>query len=184
MLHWIVLNFYLLPHRKSVVILLLCEGNFVFLQAMTLKATRLICLLDNNYSWVLWQSVVVSCAKKVLMESGACIMGQNQSKVALDFTNQNVLTFPVAPSSSKFNPKRHRKDINFQWLFLEFLGFWAQKPKNTRKSYRKLTSFWWLFKLNFEDEGAKYITFLFLAHHCTMVELSTIPQFLIIYQPL
>ena len=73
MLHWIVLNFYLLPHRKSVVILLLCEGNFVFLQAMTLKATRLICLLDNNYSWVLWQSVVVSCAKKVLME-----WGQNQ----------------------------------------------------------------------------------------------------------
>ena len=30
------------------------------------------------------------------------------------------------------------KDINFRLLFLVFLGFWAQKPKKTRKSHRKL----------------------------------------------
>ena len=35
-----------------------------------------------------------------------------------------------------------------------FLGFWVQKPKNTRKSPRKLMSFRFLFGLNFEDEGA------------------------------
>ena len=29
----------------------------------------------------------------------------------------------LAPSSSKFNPKRRQKDTNFWWLFLVFLGF-------------------------------------------------------------
>ena len=71
----------------------------------------------------------------------------------------------IAPSSSKFIPKRHRKDNNFQWLFLVFLGFWLKThqllmtfpcvfrflTKRTRKNNQKLTSF----GLNFEDEGAK-----------------------------
>ena len=55
--------------------------------------------------------------------------------------------------------KRHRKDINTRWLFLVFLSFWvvffaswAQKPKNTRKSHRKLMSFPCVFGLNFEDK--------------------------------
>ena len=65
----------------------------------------------------------------------------------------------LAPSSSKFNLKRHQKDINFRWLFHVFLGFWAQKPKNTRKSHRKLMSFRRLFRLNFEDEGAICVYF-------------------------
>ena len=38
--------------------------------------------------------------------------------------------------------KRH-----FRWHFVVFLGFWAQKPKNTRKSNRKLMSFRCLFKV-------------------------------------
>ena len=42
-------------------------------------------------------------------------------------------------SSSEKTSKR----INFQWLVL--LGFWAQKPKNIRKSHRKLMPFWCLF---------------------------------------
>ena len=68
----------------------------------------------------------------------------------------------IVPSSSKFNLKRHGKDINFQRLFLVFLGFWSQIPINTRKSYRKLMSFWCLLRLNFEDEGATSCLFFIL----------------------
>ena len=66
----------------------------------------------------------------------------------------------VAPSSSKINPK----DI------VVFLDFWAQKPKNTRKSHRKLMSFRCLFGLNFEDEGAtgKVKTFWFVKSNATL----------------
>ena len=63
------------------------------------------------------------------------------------------MTLQIAPSSSKFNLKRHRKDINFRKPLL-FLGFWAkktksttQKTKNTRKSYRKLIYFRCLFRV-------------------------------------
>ena len=72
----------------------------------------------------------------------------------------------VPHSSSKFNPKDSEKTSK-RWLFLVFLdfwvvflGFWAQKPKNTIKSHRKLMSFWRLFRLNFEDEGALGHVFL------------------------
>ena len=37
-----------------------------------------------------------------------------------------------------------------------FLGFCAQKPKNTRKSHQQLMSFRCVFGLNLEDEGAIY----------------------------
>ena len=60
---------------------------------------------------------------------------------------------PDLQNSIQKTLKRHRKDINFRWLFLVFLGFWAQKPKNTRKSHWKLMSFQCLFGLNFEDKG-------------------------------
>ena len=65
----------------------------------------------------------------------------------------------LAPSSSKFNPKRRRKDINFRWLFLVFLGFWPKRhqllmtfpcvfrflTKNTRKSHLKFSPSFRLF---------------------------------------
>ena len=48
------------------------------------------------------------------------------------------------------------------WKGIEKTGFWAQKPKNTRKSHRKLISYRCLFDvfsgslgINFEDEGSK-----------------------------
>ena len=76
-----------------------------------------------------------------------------------------------SPLIFKIQSKRHRKDINFRWLFLVFfvrnlktqgkvIKSWClfgQKPKNTRKSHRKLMSFRHLFGLNFEDEGAKFL---------------------------
>ena len=41
---------------------------------------------------------------------------------------------PDLQNSIQKTLKRHRKDINFRWLFLVFLGFWFQNPKNTRKT--------------------------------------------------
>ena len=51
----------------------------------------------------------------------------------LAFSNNNFDS-----RSSKFNPKRRRKDINFRWLFLVFLGFW---PKRHQLLTLVLTSF-------------------------------------------
>ena len=78
--------------------------------------------------------------------------------------SRNLLTFSIlwwnvdsdlriAPSSSKFNPKRRRKDINFRWLFHVFLGF------RNLKTQGKVIESWCLFGLNFEDEGANYHIF-------------------------
>ena len=47
----------------------------------------------------------------------------------------------IAPLSSKFNPKKCRKDINFRWLFLVFLGFWP-KTHIVIKSWCLLGFFW------------------------------------------
>ena len=79
----------------------------------------------------------------------------------IDFCWTNSATF--SPFIFKIQSKRHWKDINLWQLFLVFLGFWAEKPKNTWKSHRKLMSFWCLFRLNFEDEGAINYLNLFLA---------------------
>ena len=96
-------------------------------------------------------------------ESFLAVQGRNQVYSECCFAKKPVQTSSakqtkklraLAPSSSKFNLKRHQKDINFRWLFHVFLGFWAQKPKNTRKSHWKLMSFPCLFRLNFEGEGA------------------------------
>ena len=51
------------------------------------------------------------------------------------------------------SPKRNQLSMTFLCVF------WAQKPKNTRKS-QKLMSFWHLFRLNFEDKGAISAIFL------------------------
>ena len=57
--------------------------------------------------------------------------------------------------------KRRRKDINFWWLFLVFLGFRAPKSKDTRKTEKssKIDVFSASFGLNFEDEGAIKVMF-------------------------
>ena len=51
-------------------------------------------------------------------------------------------------SPSKFNPKKHRKetkDINFWWLFLVFLNFWAQKVDVFSMSFQSLLD--WILKM-------------------------------------
>jgi hypothetical protein len=55
----------------------------------------------------------------------------------------------IAPSSSKFNPKRCHKDIDFRWLFLVFLGF--------RKSFRCLFRVFWI---EFWRWGGYFTSFL------------------------
>ena len=75
----------------------------------------------------------------------------------------NLSFYPsYSPLIFKIQSKRHRKDINFQWLFLVFLcswvvflGFWAQKRKNIRKSHRKLMSF----QIEFLRQGCYYSYF-------------------------
>ena len=85
----------------------------------------------------------------------------------------------VAPSSSKFNPKRHRKDINFRWLFLVFLGFWTkkpkittQKPKNARKSHRKLMSFQSLLDWILKMRGVLTCSYLFTSYNSNLTAKS------------
>ena len=85
------------------------------------------------------------------------------------------------PSSSKSNPKRRRKDINFWWLFLVLLGFWPKRhqllmtfscvfrylTKNTRKRHQKLMSSQCLLDWISKMRGLTIInlhTLLFLSH--------------------
>ena len=63
-----------------------------------------------------------------------CHSGHSRQTLSLFFLGSIT---PLAPSYSKFN----LKSINFQWLFLVYLGFWTQKPKNTRK----IVESWYLF---------------------------------------
>ena len=83
-------------------------------------------------------------------ESFLAVQGRNQVYSECCFAKKPVQTSSakqtkklraLAPSSSKFNLKRHQKDINFRWLFHVFLYFWAQKPKNIRKCHWNLMSF-------------------------------------------
>ena len=67
---------------------------------------------------------------------------------------KTVVTLPLFIDNKTYSPlifkiqsKRRQKDINFWWLFHVFLGFWAQKPKNARKSHWKLMPFWCLFNV-------------------------------------
>ena len=55
------------------------------------------------------------------------------SDLATEKEEQSQKLTPIAPSSSKFNPK---------------------DTKKTSKRHQQLMSFWCLFRLNFEDEGA------------------------------
>jgi hypothetical protein len=83
----------------------------------------------------------------------------------------------IAPSSSKFNPKRRRKVINFQWLFHMFLGFWPKRHQllmtfpcvfrflslETYKHKEKSSEvdvFSESSGLNFEDEGVIWECFI------------------------
>ena len=77
-----------------------------------------------------------------------------QTLINFQFFEVGTINPPHLQNVFQKTLKRHQKDINFWWLFLVFLGFWAQKPKNTTKSHQKLMSFRCLFRLNFEDEGA------------------------------
>ena len=62
------------------------------------------------------------------------------SEVVLENNHCKIVNFlrRISPLIFKIQSKRRRKDINFRWLFLVYLGFWA------------------VFRLNFENEGAKW----------------------------
>ena len=88
-------------------------------------------------------------------------------KISSKCPDENKINSPLI---FKIQSKRHQKDITFQWLFLVFfvrnlktqgkvIKSWClfgQKPKNTRKSHRKLMSFQRLLDWILKMRGVKY----------------------------
>ena len=92
---------------------------------------------------VFWRKVLILI---VLPPFNKLITWQKNDDITVSFIKKRPESFVKIFCrfvNSKF-VKRRRKDINFRWLFLVFLGFWAEKPKNTTQSFRCLFGVFWI----------------------------------------